>query len=154
MTLDKVKITCYNPSKVRAGQRQGPVRLLVIFLPKKTRVFTKSIYDQPEHADGLRILVTRYWPRGIKKEKIDIWKNEVAPSIELLKSWKSNEVTEAEYATTYIKEMENEESKGVIRWLAEKAKTESITLICFEKEGVFCHRHILKSLIEKEAYNV
>ena len=28
---------------------------------------TKSIYDPKEENDGIRILITRYWPRGIKK---------------------------------------------------------------------------------------
>jgi uncharacterized protein YeaO (DUF488 family) len=28
---------------------------------------TKSIYDLKEESDGIRILITLYWPRGIKK---------------------------------------------------------------------------------------
>ena len=32
---------------------------------------TKSIYDPKEESDGIRILITRYWPRGIKKEHFD-----------------------------------------------------------------------------------
>ena len=32
---------------------------------------TKSIYDPKEENDGIRILITRYWPRGIKKEYFD-----------------------------------------------------------------------------------
>jgi len=34
---------------------------------------TKSIYDSIENSDGTRILITRYWPRRIKKEKFDKW---------------------------------------------------------------------------------
>ena len=43
---------------------------------------TKRIYDPPARDDGLRILVDRLWPRGLKKEDaiIDIWLKEIAPS--------------------------------------------------------------------------
>jgi len=48
----------------------------------------KRIYEEPEQADGFRVLVDRLWPRGIKKETaaIDAWMRELAPSTELRKS--------------------------------------------------------------------
>ena len=47
----------------------------------------KRAYDKPAKNDGVRILVDRIWPRGIKKEdaKIDQWLKEAAPSTELRK---------------------------------------------------------------------
>ena len=47
----------------------------------------KRIYEPPDRADGLRILVERLWPRGVKKEAacIDHWCKELAPSTELRK---------------------------------------------------------------------
>ena len=46
---------------------------------------TKSIYhDSIEPGDGYRLLVMRYWPRGVKKDRIDSWIKELAPSKELL----------------------------------------------------------------------
>jgi len=52
----------------------------------------KRVYDEVEKDDGIRVLVDRLWPRGIKKEevKIDLWLKEVAPSIELRK-WFSHD---------------------------------------------------------------
>jgi len=41
---------------------------------------TKSIYDKKELSDGTRILITRYYPRGIGKEKFDRWYRELSPS--------------------------------------------------------------------------
>ena len=32
----------------------------------------KRAYEDPDEADGLRILVDRLWPRGISKEKAKI----------------------------------------------------------------------------------
>jgi len=40
--------------------------------------------------------------------------------------------------------------KDLIKKLAKRSITETIILLCVEKEGEFCHRYILKELIEKE----
>lgn len=47
----------------------------------------KRIYEAPEKADGVRILVDRLWPRGLSKEKakIVVWMKDIAPSDELRK---------------------------------------------------------------------
>ena len=38
-------------------------------------------------ADGTRVLTMRYWPRGIRKEKVDVWLRELAPVIPLLRAY-------------------------------------------------------------------
>ncbi|WP_108021408.1 DUF488 domain-containing protein [Melghirimyces profundicolus] len=47
----------------------------------------KRVYEEPEVADGTRVLVDRLWPRGLSKEKarVDLWPKELAPSDELRK---------------------------------------------------------------------
>lgn len=47
----------------------------------------KRVYDSASQDDGVRILVERLWPRGVKKEalQLDAWLKEVAPSTELRK---------------------------------------------------------------------
>ena len=47
----------------------------------------KRTYEAPARGDGQRILVERLWPRGMKKEALDVdaWVKEVAPSTELRK---------------------------------------------------------------------
>src|SRR5262245_9583987 len=47
----------------------------------------KRIYEPAAHTDGMRILVDRLWPRGMKRDDahIDLWLKEVAPSTSLLK---------------------------------------------------------------------
>lgn len=49
------------------------------------RLRLKRAYEAPSPDDGLRILVDRLWPRGLKKgaARIDHWLKEVAPSAEL-----------------------------------------------------------------------
>ena len=45
----------------------------------------KRVYEPAEESDGLRILVDRMWPRGIKKSdlKYDIWVKDISPSTDL-----------------------------------------------------------------------
>ena len=50
----------------------------------KWTIKLKRVYEPAEADDGLRILVDRVWPRGIKKSdlRFDIWAKDVTPSSE------------------------------------------------------------------------
>jgi len=50
----------------------------------------KRIYEPHTKDDGYRILTDRLWPRGIKKDSVDKWLKDVAPSTELRK-WFNHE---------------------------------------------------------------
>lgn len=52
----------------------------------------KRAYEPAEANDGLRILVDRMWPRGIKKTDLpyDIWAKDVTPTIELRRFFHDN----------------------------------------------------------------
>ncbi|MGH7507572.1 MAG: DUF488 domain-containing protein, partial [Longimicrobiales bacterium] len=45
----------------------------------------KRVYDEPHPSDGMRVLVDRLWPRGVRRQALahDLWLKEVAPSTEL-----------------------------------------------------------------------
>ena len=112
-------------------------------------VKTKSVYDPVEESDGERILVSRYWPRGLSKERLSLKEHlrDVAPSIELLRDWKTGDISWAEYEKRYHQEMSQQREK--IKGLAKRANDKTITLLCLEQEdNPHCHRHLLKSLIE------
>ena len=51
-------------------------------------ITTKRVYESPAPNDGKRFLVERLWPRGVKKEtlQMDAWVKEVAPS-DALRRW-------------------------------------------------------------------
>lgn len=111
---------------------------------------TKSIYKPVEEEDGLRVLITRWYPRGIKREKHDIWVRELAPSAELLKKYKNSEIKWADFSTLLLSEFRNNvDSIEAIYALQTKDNMENITLLCHEKDGEPCHRHIVKNLIEE-----
>lgn len=47
----------------------------------------KRVYEKADVRDGVRILVDRMWPRGVRRStpNIDIWMRDVAPTDELRK---------------------------------------------------------------------
>lgn len=113
-------------------------------------VRTKSVYDPVEESDGDRILVTRFWPRGLSKKELQLaeWVQELGPSVKLLKDWKKGDISWGEYEKRYLEEMLSQEDK--IKELARRAGQKTIILLCFEQENnPCCHRHLLKNLIQK-----
>lgn len=111
---------------------------------------TKSIYKPVEEEDGLRILITRFYPRGVKREKYDIWVRELAPSAELLKRYKNTEINWNDFKITLLSELRDSiDSVEVIHALQARSNMQNITLLCYEKDGCPCHRHMIKDLIEE-----
>ena len=109
----------------------------------------KSVYDSKSRSDAFRVLVMRYWPRGVKKEKVDAWFRELGTSEELIRAWKSGSVTWPEFKKRYIADLGDEDKQIIIRDLAKRSKREKVTLLCGCRNPETCHRIILKQQIEK-----
>lgn len=103
---------------------------------------TKSIQEKSSHSDGRRISVMRF-PKGSYDEEY----RDLAPSIGLLMNYKKKKIDWNEYEKRYDEEMKPK--KDLLKELAERAKKETLTLLCFEKTDEKCHRRLLKTLIEK-----
>ncbi len=113
-------------------------------------VKTKSVYDPVEESDGQRILVSRYWPRGLSRERLSLTEHlkDAAPSVELLQDWKKGNISWDEYKNRYYKEMAQQHE--TISKLAKMVCDKTITLLCLEcEEDPHCHRHLLKDVVEK-----
>jgi uncharacterized protein YeaO (DUF488 family) len=69
---------------------------------------TKRTYDPPARTDGRRFLVERLWPRGMKKEdlELDAWLKEVAPSTELRRWFGHRPERWDEFRRRYMKELD------------------------------------------------
>ena len=52
-----------------------------------------------------RILIDRMWPRGVSKDKIDLWFKEIAPSKELIKKYHQTGDYN-EFRSEYINELD------------------------------------------------
>jgi uncharacterized protein YeaO (DUF488 family) len=114
---------------------------------------TKSVYDKPDKTDGERILVMRFWPRGVSREKakIDGWLKDLGTEKELIKKWKSGKVTWKEFSDQYRQSLKGKE--GLLNELVEKSTKGNVTLLCTDRDPTTCHRSILAIEIEKLQVN-
>jgi uncharacterized protein YeaO (DUF488 family) len=67
------------------------------------QVRIKRIYDPPSSSDGLRVVVDRLWPRGVKKQEAaaDVWAKELAPSDKLRRWFAHKDDRFEEFARRY-----------------------------------------------------
>jgi uncharacterized protein YeaO (DUF488 family) len=108
----------------------------------------KRAYDQAEDRDGYRVLVDRLWPRGVSKEKaaLDEWLKEVAPSDALRKAYHNDELDWAEFRNRYLSELADH--RETLRPLAERAKTERVTLVFGSRDREHNNAVVLKQYLE------
>jgi len=106
----------------------------------------KRVYDPPDPGDGRRVLVMRYWPRGVRKEAAGEWRRELGTSPELIKDWKSGAIKWAEFLRRYRKEMAAQSES--IRDLAQQARRGTVTLLCNDADSPHSHCAVLKEIIE------
>ena len=109
---------------------------------------TKSIHAPAADDDGLRVLVTRFHPRGVKKERYDLWCRDLAPSRELLKLHKEGRIRWDKFLRALYSEiLEREAGRRMIIELNREGRKQNVTLLCHERDGVPCHRHLVKMLV-------
>lgn len=89
----------------------------------------KRVYDPQEPGDGLRFLVDRLWPRGVKRETLGLegWLKELAPS-DGLRHWFGHDPARwDEFCRRYHDEL----AANAAAWhpLLEMAKTRTVTLL-------------------------
>lgn len=89
----------------------------------------KRIYEQPDPADGYRVLIDRLWPRGVTKEKarIDEWAKDIAPSNELRKWFHADRSKWSEFKRKYVAELKEHDER--LRELATRGKKGQLTLL-------------------------
>jgi len=110
---------------------------------------TKSIYEPRSVDDGKRILITRYYPRGVKKTHFDEWVRVLSPSAKLLSDIKEGKIEWEVFEERFRDELANSaESIKMIEELHDKIKGDTITLLCYEKSGKPCHRHFVREIIK------
>ena len=67
----------------------------------------KRVYERPSPEDGVRILVDRLWPRGLRKDAaaLDHWCKDIAPSPNLRKWFDHREDRFDEFKKRYRLEL-------------------------------------------------
>jgi uncharacterized protein YeaO (DUF488 family) len=125
---------------------------------------TKSVHSPIEVGDGLRILAARGRGRGLPADRFDVWMPNLGPSEELRDAILAGKISWAEYSRRYRKELleaggvdarneriKNHGQKFTLRLLQHLAENQTVTLLCHCAENErHCHRHLLKSVLEKK----
>ncbi len=120
-------------------------------VPMRTRRWN----DRRLPGDGLRLLICRYRPRGVRKEEEtwDEWDPNLGPSRELhadAYGKRGREIDWQEYKERYLREMKEQVPR--IQALAERVRRgETITLLCSSacEDDDRCHRSLLRALVEE-----
>jgi uncharacterized protein YeaO (DUF488 family) len=89
----------------------------------------KRVYDTADSHDGKRFLVERLWPRGMKKESLqmDGWFKDVAPSDALRQWFRHDPAKWEDFKQRYFVELER--NHDVWKPLLDAAREGTITLI-------------------------
>ncbi len=91
----------------------------------------RRVYDQPEPADGARVLVDRIWPRGISKDaaQLEEWAKDVAPSTELRRWYGHDPDRFEEFRRRYLAELDHPEPRAAVGRLRALAAGGPVTLL-------------------------
>lgn len=94
------------------------------------------------------MLIMRYWPRGVRRERVDVWLKDAAPSTELLRAYTHQGMSWADFEAGYRAEMGSRpEVLEQLRQLEHEHGT--LTLLCHERipPHEHCHRRTLAALL-------
>lgn len=104
-------------------------------------IYTSYFAKPPKDIEGVAIC------RGIPEWFHGKTFQEVAPTIGLLHDYKAGLITEEEYAVRYKREvLDKLDPVDIAKKLDGKA------LLCWEKPGDFCHRHLLASWLREHGF--
>lgn len=109
----------------------------------------KRVYDPPARGDGKRFLVERLWPRGMKKEALELdgWLKDVAPSTELRK-WFGHRLERWE---EFRKRYEAELRANPDAWqpILDAARKGNVTLLYSARDTEHNGAVVLRDFLEK-----
>jgi len=114
-------------------------------------VVLKRAYDKPSAADGVRVLVDRLWPRGVKKEaaRIDSWLKDLAPTTELRRWFHARPSMWQAFRKRYLEELREPQASAALEQLYDLvASRRKVTLVFSAKNEERNNAVVLKELLE------
>ena len=108
----------------------------------------KRVYEPAKSSDGIRVLVDRLWPRGVKKATahLDYWMKDVAPSPRLRLWFGHRPERFAEFGKRYKKELNGNPELAELRKLGRGAL---VTLLYGARDPQVNHALVLQSVLRK-----
>lgn len=113
---------------------------------------TARVYDDPDPDEGVRVLVDRLWPRGMRRgdPRIGRWDKQVAPSTELRRWYGHDAARYPEFARRYRAELAEPKMAPALDGLRGLAATGTLTLVTATKDVDHSELGVLKEILEEE----
>ena len=115
------------------------------------RIRIKRAYELPAATDGYRVLVERLWPRGVRKEtlELDAWLKDLSPS-DALRRWFNHDPERwAEFSARYRVELRDEPAANAVRELVARARRKTLTLIYAAKDEQHNSAVVLRGVLQR-----
>lgn len=112
-------------------------------------IHVKRVYEPPAPEDGKRFLVDHLWPRGVRREELQLdgWLKDVAPS-DALRRWFGHDPAKWEaFRQRYFAELEAKPEAW--RPLLEAAREGDVTLLFGARDEQHNNAVALKIFLEK-----
>lgn len=117
-------------------------------------VHLRRVYEEPQADDGVRVLVDRVWPRGLRKEtaRLDEWCKEVAPSAQL-RTWYAHDPSKFdEFTRRYHAELTDPQRAEALAHLRELARHQTLTLLTATKAIEISQAAVLAAAIRRSRH--
>ncbi len=116
----------------------------------KQTIAIRRVYDDPANGEGVRFLVDRIWPRGIKKEELhlDGWLKDVAPTNDL-RHWFGHDVARwTEFRRRY--EAELDANPSAWQPILDAARKGSVTLLFGARDEAHNQAVVLRDFLARK----
>lgn len=114
-------------------------------------VSVKRVYESASASDGVRVLVDRLWPRGLKKEDaaVKFWLRDLAPSNELRQWFHANPDAQRMFRKRYFKELTGEKESAALEKLHRLTEGKRrVTLLYASRNETYNNATVLKELLQ------
>jgi len=121
-------------------------------MAQQLRVQLKRAYDPPLPRDGMRVLVDRLWPRGVRKAKahIDLWLKDIAPSAALRKRFHGKPDDWDAFCTAYFAELRDVPAQAAAQELLDRLRKGPVTLLYAARDEHRNNAVALKTWLERQ----
>jgi uncharacterized protein YeaO (DUF488 family) len=113
---------------------------------------TRRVYEEPEPADGTRVLVDRIWPRGLRKDAaaLDEWAKDVAPSTELREWYGHDPAKFDEFRRRYTDELSQSGHRAALGRLRARASAGPVTLLTATRDLEHSQAAVLAQILRQD----
>lgn len=110
-----------------------------------------SYFAKKLPSDCIRIAVSNSKPDTVHLR----WKT-VLPSWEIVEKHKNGLISDMEYIENYLKNLNQDKDRilAEINGIQQKYHDQDVILLCWERNGKFCHRHILSYFLNNNGIGI